>query len=412
AGASIDKDAYPPSGDCTTPEGEFADPGPYSACLEDAQLQSELSTYVTKEKLPKGPTQLYFLLLPHKVVSCFPEEEVEIKEQACSNNAFCAYHSSIGAKESEEILYADIPFSLLDKADAKSCQGDGNPEEKIQSPNGDTTGTEESTRFADVALKYTSHEYIEAATDPTGEGWWEAANGQEIGDKCNFTGSGSEPGEDPNAFLPTLGGSSSSGTLFNQSINSGHFYLQSEWDNAANECRMEPLALSAAGFTPTSASSTAGLAVNFKGSATDPYGGELSFSWNFGDGNTGTGASPSHTYAAPGVYTVSMTPKNNLTDSTATAVSHTVTIAPIPLPPPVVPTPVPPAQTTTITTSTTALASAVAPNSAFNPPVATFNPVTGAITFTVSLGDPGAFSWLLTFHNGKFGVFAASNTEC
>jgi PKD domain len=36
----------------------------------------------------------------------------------------------------------------------------------------------------------------------------------------------------------------------------------------------------------------------------------------------------------------------------------------------------------------------------------------GAITFTVSVSDPGTFSWLLTFQNGKFGVFAASASKC
>jgi hypothetical protein len=52
------------------------------------------------------------------------------------------------------------------------------------------------------------------------------------------------------------------------------------------------------------------------------------------------------------------------------------------------------------------------PSSDFNPPTATMNATTGAITFTVSVGDPGTLSWLVTFQNGKFGVFAASNTKC
>jgi PKD domain len=325
ASEKVDKDPYPSTGSCTTPKGVSADPGPffYSKCLFDEQLQSELATYIEKEALPRGPAQLYFLLLPHKVVSCFEEEDPEIGEEACSNNVFCAYHSSIEGGTANEIIYADIPFSLLDSGDAKGCQSDGNAE--IQHPNGDTNGTDESTRYADVALKYTSHEYIEAATDPLGNAWFDGT-GQEIGDKCNFTGSGSEPGEDPNAFLPTLGGSASSGTLFNQAINTGSYYLQSEWDNAGKVCLMKPLALSAAEFTPTSASTVVGSAVNFKGSATDPYG-ELGFAWTFGDGGTGTGSSPSHTYAAPGSYTVRMTPKDALTGSTVTPVEHTVTVS-------------------------------------------------------------------------------------
>jgi hypothetical protein len=42
----------------------------------------------------------------------------------------------------------------------------------------------------------------------------------------------------------------------------------------------------------------------------------------------------------------------------------------------------------------------------------TINPKTGAITFTASVGDPGTFSWLLTFRNGRFGAFSASKTKC
>ena len=37
---------------------------------------------------------------------------------------------------------------------------------------------------------------------------------------------------------------------------------------------------------------------------------------------------------------------------------------------------------------------------------------TGVVTLTEAVGDPGTFSWLFTFQNGKFGVFAASTTKC
>jgi uncharacterized protein YjdB/PKD repeat protein len=50
-------------------------------------------------------------------------------------------------------------------------------------------------------------------------------------------------------------------------------------------------------------------AVAFDGSrSTDPDNNlPLSYSWNFGDGATGTGATPTHTYAADGSYTVALT---------------------------------------------------------------------------------------------------------
>jgi hypothetical protein len=40
------------------------------------------------------------------------------------------------------------------------------------------------------------------------------------------------------------------------------------------------------------------------------------------------------------------------------------------------------------------------------------NPKTGAITFTESVFNPGTFSWLLTFPNGRFGAFAARKGVC
>ncbi len=53
---------------------------------------------------------------------------------------------------------------------------------------------------------------------------------------------------------------------------------------------------------------TAQTTVQFDGSgSSDPQGDvPLTYAWAFGDGATGTGVSPSHTYAADGVYTVSL----------------------------------------------------------------------------------------------------------
>ena len=50
-----------------------------------------------------------------------------------------------------------------------------------------------------------------------------------------------------------------------------------------------------------------GQTVVFDGSASaDPNGDALTYSWDFGDGATGIGVSPSHTYAASGNYTVTL----------------------------------------------------------------------------------------------------------
>lgn len=59
-----------------------------------------------------------------------------------------------------------------------------------------------------------------------------------------------------------------------------------------------------ANFTATPLSScTAPLTVNFTNTST---GGVQSYSWQFGDGGTSTGTSPSHTYSGNGIYTVTL----------------------------------------------------------------------------------------------------------
>ncbi len=63
--------------------------------------------------------------------------------------------------------------------------------------------------------------------------------------------------------------------------------------------------------TPSgSTSAYAGYDVNFAGTGTDPKGESLTGTWDFGDGNTATGFSVSHTFNSAGIYTVTFTVKN------------------------------------------------------------------------------------------------------
>jgi PKD repeat protein len=59
---------------------------------------------------------------------------------------------------------------------------------------------------------------------------------------------------------------------------------------------------------PTAAfgSTCSGLRCDFTDSSTDPDG-SLAWNWTFGDGSTSTARHPSHTFAAPGTYTVALT---------------------------------------------------------------------------------------------------------
>jgi hypothetical protein len=154
---------------------------------------------------------------------------------------------------------------------------------------------------------------------------------------------------------------------------------------------MKPLALKGASFT--SGSATAGAPVTFSGAATDLYG-AFAPTWTFGDGATATGASPSHTFAAPGDFTVTMTPKDALTGSTGPPTTNTVTVASAPSQAP--------------TATATVAATPPPPNSSFTFGASTINARTGAITLKLTVVDPGRFSVLATFPNGKFGAFASA----
>lgn len=51
---------------------------------------------------------------------------------------------------------------------------------------------------------------------------------------------------------------------------------------------------------------TTGTIITFTGTATDPEGDTLYFSWNFGDGFAASGSPVTHRYVVPGDYTVTM----------------------------------------------------------------------------------------------------------
>jgi PKD repeat protein len=77
-------------------------------------------------------------------------------------------------------------------------------------------------------------------------------------------------------------------------------------------------------FTATPSSGAVPLPVAFDASGSnDPDGTTLTYAWKFGDGTTGTGKTPAHTYQQPGRYTVELT----VTDASGATGTTTRTVS-------------------------------------------------------------------------------------
>ncbi|MCU7937090.1 MAG: PKD domain-containing protein, partial [Candidatus Thiodiazotropha sp. (ex Dulcina madagascariensis)] len=71
-------------------------------------------------------------------------------------------------------------------------------------------------------------------------------------------------------------------------------------------------------------SGTVGVALSFDGTgSSDPDGTIVAYAWDFGDGTSGTGSTPSHTYASAGTYnvTLSVTDDGGLSNTATTTVA-------------------------------------------------------------------------------------------
>jgi uncharacterized protein YkwD/PKD repeat protein len=86
-----------------------------------------------------------------------------------------------------------------------------------------------------------------------------------------------------------------------------------------------------AGFTAAPSASLEGDAVAFAEQASDPDGDALTYGWDFGDGGTATGGTPSHVYADEGTYLVTLTVQDGNGGTGSAAHSFTVSnAAPVP----------------------------------------------------------------------------------
>ena len=139
---------------------------------------------------------------------------------------------------------------------------------------------------------------------------------------------------------PQPAGSSETFTVINLTANTTYYFALKTSDEVPNE---SPLSNVANGTTesepenqpPVSDPSgpyegTEGVPITFDGSGSyDPDGSIVSYEWDFGDGNNGTGVSPNNTYTQNGTYTVNLTVTDNKNATDVNTTTATVTSAPV-----------------------------------------------------------------------------------
>jgi PKD repeat protein len=145
-GAYTDTTAYPPS-ECEDPQPFTLGAPLTNVCLTDAQLRTQLQTFIAQHSLPRGMSTIYYLLTPPGVAVCLDTggatghcsdfagtikevEEAEAKKEVPSasyRNSFCSYHGAIGEGSPSTILFAAIPWTAGGEGDNHLAAKDATP---------------------------------------------------------------------------------------------------------------------------------------------------------------------------------------------------------------------------------------------------------------------------------------------
>jgi hypothetical protein len=207
-------------------------------CLTDAQIQAEVRKVMRARNLTGGLQQIYFVFLSKGEYTCIDRTSCFQYPVDANGNplGYCAYHSHF-TRGTHNVVYADMPY-----ADTPFSSKAGSTSSLCTAATGFP-----NDRSGDIEASITSHEQLEAVTDPLLSAWWDSA-GLEIGDKCAYD----------------LSGSTLDAGLANERW-SGHFYsLQTEYDNATASC------VPGGSFTPSARTVARGGALTLDGANYTP----------------------------------------------------------------------------------------------------------------------------------------------
>ena len=191
AGSWVDTAPYPKSG-CTDP----ATPG---NCLNDSQIQAEVTHAIQVNGWSASKTNVFFVFTARDEGSCFGQSG------SCAFTTYCGYHGNFGAT-----IYSNMPYGASFSAV---------PRPRLYCTR---TNVFPNGRDIDMETNILSHEHMEATTDPMLNAWY-APSGNENGDLCVYN----------------MGDRDEDNGLANQNWG-GHFYLlQQEWNNNVSGCSQD-----------------------------------------------------------------------------------------------------------------------------------------------------------------------------